>query len=367
MKMYVNHSYHQYNFFFFFFYTGGNAGLMHIWGREGDPYFNALHFSFAVGGILSPLAAAPYVMSHDHAARPLAMNWTHDFSNTSSGSNGDLYNITHLNSTQKSTEIQSSMIYIPYTTSAGLCLMTSLPFLVFFCVSLQKTLQREKSKEEVESKRKTQKRLRIMGFITMTIYMAVYCAVQDIFIGFLTTFVVSELNWTNSEGSYLTSAYCALYATGRFLGIFLVQCFSSAKIIFAYNFMLIISLSGFLMVSFYDVIIGIWIFTLMTGFSSSVIFPVVFMWTEQKFLRVTGKVASIFIVASSIGVMVNSPILGALMEMFTPMWFSYLLLAETVFVFMLFFAGLFIARRIDSEKAITLDVEVSDFNEKADV
>jgi fucose permease len=259
------------------------------------------------------------------------------------------------------------MIYIPYTISAGICFVTSLPFLVFFCVSLQKTFEREKSKDEIERKRKARKRLQIVGFIIMTVYMAVYCAVQDIFIGFLTTFVKAELNWTSSEGSYLTSGYGALYASGRFLGIFLVHCFSSAKMIFAHNFMLIMSLFGFLMMSFHDVTMGVWIFTLMTGFSSSVIFPIVFMWTEQKFLRVTGKVASIFTVASSIGVMVNSPILGVLMEMFTPMWFCYLLLAETVFIFMLFFAGLFLARKIDLEETKLVDLEQSVLNEDAEI
>jgi FHS family Na+ dependent glucose MFS transporter 1 len=339
---------------------------MFLWGREGDSYFNALHFAFAVGGILSPLAAAPYVMSRDYATNTLAMNWTLDFSNTTSGNDADLYNVTHLNSTKMSHETQSSMIYIPYTTSAGICFVTSLPFLVFFCVSLQKTLEREKPKEEMKNKRRTQKRLQTVGFIIMTVYMAVYCAVQDVFIGFLTTFVIAELNWANSEGSYLTSGYGALYALGRFLGIFLVRCLSPAKMIFAHNSMLILSLSGFLMMSFHDVTTGVWIFTLMTGFSTSMIFPVVFMWTEQKFLRVTGKVASIFIVASSVGSIVNSPILGVLMEMFTPMWFCYLLLAEAIFVFILFFAGLFIARRIDLEKSKLTELEISVFNEKVD-
>jgi fucose permease len=223
-------------------------------------------------------------------------------------------------------------------------------------MSFQKTLEREKA-EEVENKRKAQRRLRILGFINMVIYIAVYFAVENCFAGFLTTFVMSELHWTNSQGSYITSGHWASFAMGRFLGIFLVGLFRPRNMIFTYNVMMLISLLGFLIVSFYDVIIGVWIFTLTTGFSMSVIFPTVFMWTEQTFLRVTGKIASIFLVSASVGFMINPPLLAVLMDKFSPMWFCYLLFGETISLFVLYFVGLYISRKISSSESVTADME----------
>lgn len=327
-------------------FTGGNAGLVVTWGREGDAFFSALHFSFAFGGILSPLAAAPYVMSLDAVDKtvPTIMSPVSNFTNSTLNTT-KFINITNL--TEESQPDITSFIYIPYTMTAGLCVLTSLPFLVFCCMSLQSKLEKAKSdNEDADSDRKSHSRLRIVGFINMVVYIAVYVAVENTFAGFLTTFAVNELKWTNSQGSYITSGHWAAFATGRFLGIFLVRCFSPTKMIFTFNFMLLISLLGFLMTSLYEIIFGVWIFTMLTGFSMSVIFPTVFMWTEQRFLRVTGKIASIFLVSASVGFMVNPIFLGTLMETFTPMWFCYLLFGETVALFFLYFLGLHISRKI---------------------
>jgi fucose permease len=189
--------------------------------------------------------------------------------------------------------------------------------------------------------------------------MAIYVAVEISFPGFLATFVMSELRWTNSQGSYITSGQWASFAIGRLLGIFLVGLVRAKIMIFMFNVMMLISLIGFLIASFHDVTIGIWIFTLTTGLSMSVIFPTVFMWTEQTFLRVTGKIASIFLVASCIGFIINPPILAVLMETFSPMWFCYLLLGETVILFVLYFVGLYISRKISSLKLLTEDIKLN--------
>ncbi|XP_061180711.1 sodium-dependent glucose transporter 1-like isoform X2 [Saccostrea echinata] len=341
--------------------TCGNAGMVVTWGNEGDAYFNALHFAFAVGGILSPLATAPYVMSLDNNNH--VMNRT-TFNSTSIKSTGleiteNMYDVSNLSSSRRSIEEQTSLIYVPYAITTGVCFLTSLPFIVFCCISLQKTLEKEKKEDEEENKKKSHRRLRIVGFINMVVYIAVYVAVENCFAGFLTTFVTSQLHWSNADGSYITSGYWSSFAVGRFLGIFLVRWFSPAKMIFAYNCALLLSLLGFLLTSQYDVIYGVWIFSILIGLSMSVIFPTVFMWTEQKFLKVTGKIASLFLVAASVGFMVNPPIVSVLMEKFTPMWFSYLLFGETAVLFVLYFSGLFISRKIASKHPIMADQELT--------
>lgn len=342
-----------------------------IWGSGGDAYFSALHFAFALGAIIAPLATAPYLMPRDDSVFDTTHNRTHGFLNSTTKNHsyvsivGDVNNQTNSNLTHTSPGNHASMVYIPYTVTMALCILTSLPFLVFFLVSLQKSLEREKV-NEIQNKGKTQRRLRIMGFITMAIYVAIYVAVVKTFSGFLTTFAMSELHWTNLQGSYITSSQWGAFATGRFLGIFFVQIFSPGRMIFVFNFMMLISLLGFLIASLYDVIIGVWIFAVLAGFSMSIIFPVALMWTEQNFLRVTGKIASIFLVSASVGFLVNPPLLGTLMDTFTPMWFCYLLFAETILLSLLYFAGLYTATRIRRGKSIAAEVELTVLKEKTE-
>ena len=42
-------------------FTVCNAEIVFTWGDEGRAYMQALHFCFAMGGILSPMATAPFL------------------------------------------------------------------------------------------------------------------------------------------------------------------------------------------------------------------------------------------------------------------------------------------------------------------
>jgi MFS family permease len=82
----------------------------------------------------------------------------------------------------------------------------------------------------------------------------------------------------------------------------------------------------------------------------SIIFPTIFSWTEAEVLRVTGRIASLFLIGSSSGTMVNPIVLGFLMDELTPMWFCYLLLGESVMLFVLFIAALFLSKHIKNSQ-----------------
>jgi hypothetical protein len=85
------------------------------------------------------------------------------------------------------------------------------------------------------------------------------------------------------------------------------------------------------------------------------------MWTEQTFLRVTGKIAAIFLTSASLGFLVNPPLASVLMETFTPMCFCYLLLGETMLLLVLYFVALFISRRIEKQGPKGTDAELTVF------
>ena len=47
--------------FSYYLLPGANADVVSIWDEEGRPYMQAAHFSFAFGGILSPLVTEPFL------------------------------------------------------------------------------------------------------------------------------------------------------------------------------------------------------------------------------------------------------------------------------------------------------------------
>lgn len=127
----------------FFLFIGGNAGLVVIWGSEGDSFFSALHFAFAFGGILSPLASAPYLMSFGDEVNNTFIDGNNSMMNFTNNNNNTWLNETKSNMsnlTVVTQNEQTSQIYIPYTMTTVLCVLTSLPFLVFKFMSLQKKI-----------------------------------------------------------------------------------------------------------------------------------------------------------------------------------------------------------------------------------
>ena len=74
------------------------------------------------------------------------------------------------------------------------------------------------------------------------------------------------------------------------------------------------------------------------------VFPTSFSWMEKEMIRVTGRVTSTVVVGASCGAMLNPVILGFLMQELSPMWFCYLLFAQTVLLFLLFLFLLSVSR-----------------------
>lgn len=148
------------------------------------------------------------------------MSSDNDESNTfiSKNSNVTFTNITNevsvnmTNLTNGSQIEQKSQIYIPYTITTCLCILTSLPFLVFSCISFQKTLDSKITNSEIKIERQSKTRLKLFGFINMVFYIAMYVAVENTFAGFLTTFLVKELKWSSYEGSYITSGHWGYFS-----------------------------------------------------------------------------------------------------------------------------------------------------------
>ncbi|VDI73266.1 MFS transporter, FHS family, Na+ dependent glucose transporter 1 [Mytilus galloprovincialis] len=387
----------------------GNAELVYIWGDTGRSFMQTLHFCFAFGGILSPLATAPFLAPKrepriitsvsnmtdnvvnsslspfnivktsaiDNALKDI--NYTNSAHNSPISYTNGYSNISlYLNETLSKTieevkwvKPQHSMIYVAYLISSGLALSAALPFLVTYCRSKKSNFSPIPQKPANKNEREMTSTSRCLMLLNMCVLIGTYSAIEDTFAGFLTTFCVEQMDWTKTQGSFATSIYWASFGLGRFIGILLVKFCSPVRMITMYCSLLIVSFIGLFFTSYAYYHGGIWICSSLAGLAMSIIFPTIFTWTEAEVLRVTGKVASLFLIGSSSGTMVNPIILGFLMDELTPMWFCYLLLGESVMLLILFVSALLLSKYIKNAQYTAyrdVVVEIKDEEEEpADV
>ncbi|KAK3596319.1 hypothetical protein CHS0354_031651 [Potamilus streckersoni] len=324
--------------------TGGNTEVISIWGAEGRPYIQMMHFSFAIGAIISPLFTEPFLAPKITVFDTInsSFNGTCNISHTSAldisvlSSNSDFTN-NSIQFTQRQYWGETNVQYA-YLITMIIGILSAIPFLVLYL-----RIRAELCTDE-EHKAKTSPRISVQlticrKIVILMLLMSVfhlYSAIEDTFSSYLMTFTLLHLNWTKLNGSLVTSMFWASFGFGRFLGIFIVRVVSPTKVLLIYCSLLFISLAGFLVGSLLLFDPMVWMFASTTGLSMSVIFPAIFTWTEENVMPVSGKIASLLLVAASSGSMLNPLYLGYLMENKSPLWFTYLLLGQSLSCLLLY-------------------------------
>ena len=334
-------------------------------------FMQALHFGFALGGAISPMAIAPFLIPEREPSEvhnSSIENITMVPSLNSSLSYNFLENVTEASNNTQSTDHPESILYIGFSISAALNIACSIP--IFF-IFLQRRISRKKAKRKMEDMEKIPekkeeekhhvkmtKQTKIFVVIVLLSIFTTYCAVEDTFMSFLSTFVVRQLKWTKFYGALLTSAFWAAFAVGRLAGIFLVVIFAPVTLIFMHASLELIAMAGIFLSAWYNIDIGMWIFAPILGFAMSVIFPSVFTWTEESFLPVSGRISSLFLFGACCGSSINPIILGEIMDHYSNMWFVYLLSGEAVLLFLILLLALYICKKVLKPRHLFQDVIV---------
>lgn len=366
--------------------TGGNALLISTWGQDGRSFLQALHFAFAIGGILSPLATAPFLLEEGHqragnsslgnnmTAYGTDLNMSQILYNTSmpsvieTGITTPIPAVTTMDPASGYSR-EDSKLYIAFSISAAMNLSSAIPFLILYLQARRR--KRKNSIKTVEESKRITRELpdsyKVLVLVSVCVYLGTYCAVEDTFNSFLTTYCVQHMGWTKAHGSYATSLFWAVYGLGRFSGIWLIKCIKPDKMIFGFTIALGSVLGALLAFGHFRIDSGIWACAILTGAAMSIIFPTVFSWTEDELLPVSGKVASMFLISASSGTMINPIVLGYLMETLSPAWFTYLLFGESVVLILLFIILLLIARLLKSKfgtsckfKEVEIELKIGD-------
>lgn len=323
---------------------------MVTWRAECKIYMQMLHLCFAIGGILSPIATAPFLLSSSTTVA----------NNTTQGNTEYFKNISNI-TLDINGKFDSDMpnlesnLYIAYIMTSLLLISAAIPFFILFIGTRFKHFK-EDNQNKTNQERRINRGTKLCLLIIVASLVSSSVAIEKGLFQFLTAFCVKQFLWTKSKSSYANSVFWASYAISRVLAIFIISKLSPAKMILIYATLLVLSCTGLTVTSAFYLYTGFWIFLGLNGFSISVIIPTIFPWTEKHFFTVTGSVTSILIVSGSVGGMVNPLAIGSLMDDVTPMYFCYLLLGESVILLSLFLFGSVVSKNINAEKTTNKEV-----------
>lgn len=326
--------------------TGANTDILQVWKTEAASYMQALHFGFSFGALLSPFTTEPFLAKEITICSELITN-NSNFENLTS-SNAllsksentpipqfmNVSGLSEANSSFQSCYITfgETRIFYAYLLSAIISLTASVGYIYLY---IKQTKLQEfpdlKDVHDTNSNQKPANRLalslcnKILFLVLLSTLFASYCVIEDSFSSFLMTFSLTHLKWDKSTGSFATSAFWSSFGIGRFLGIFIVSCCDNSRVLTTYLLLLCIGIIGFLISTIFLIVPLIWIFIAVLGFSMSVIFPLIFTWTSNNVIHVSGKISSIFLVSASVCGMSFPLLIGNLMEYYGPLWYVYLL------------------------------------------
>ncbi|KAL8622352.1 hypothetical protein ACOMHN_041680 [Nucella lapillus] len=338
--------------------TSGNTSLVEMWGTDGNMAMQFIHFAFALGGVIGPLATEPFLTPNPDEDTDTIT--TTAFTSLATNNSTGVTNLTMTTPdfvTTPDSADNSTAPFIPLTTnvhyafliSGSIILLVAIPLTVQFFFNRSR-----KRRQDEKDEKKIVKQLSPFGLFlfvqgTLCFFYYLYCAVEDTFASFLTTFVVKQLRWKKSSGAQVCSVFWASFAAGRFLCIFVVHVISSVKLLMLSCVSLLLAMLAVLFFAAQNNHVGIWVSAVFAGIAMAAIFPTGFSWMEEELVRVTGRVSATILIASSTGTMLNPIIVGYLMQELTPMWFAYLLVVQAaaclaVFIFLLAVSRLYLRK-----------------------
>lgn len=329
-------------------------------------YMQTIHLMFAVGGFLSPIATAPFLMVITVTDNP---DCSYFINNSAFHCNGTseqsdmyvVYNdttsvkyVVHNDTTSDSQ--RDSVLYQAYLISTALCLLVAVPFLFMY---FQNRGLAYKDKSNIKNDiRKLPLSVRYGILLLMCLFLAVDNGMEDAYFGMFSTFIVEELGWTKRNGSYATSLYWGSFALGRLSAICYGSRFKASKLFRYYISLFLAAMIGLFLSTVFVFHVGIWIFLPVMGFAVSVFFPSVFLWTEADFMSVAGRVSSFLMLSASLGSMINPILIGYLMDNFHSMWFMYVTLADGIVLWVLVWVATYMSRHVKQYKTIEIQIKI---------
>ncbi|XP_064145982.1 LOW QUALITY PROTEIN: sodium-dependent glucose transporter 1 [Loxodonta africana] len=275
--------------------TGGNVLILAIWGDEGAPHMQALHFSFALGAFLAPLLAK------------LAL------STTVSGENHTEADFSNQSALSPSSEADSESIFgVPddmkllwaYTVIGTYMFVVSV---FLFGLFLKNSSRRDKEKTSARTLRRAKYHRALLCLLFLFFFF--YVGAEVTYGSYIFSFATTHVGMKESEAAGLNSIFWGTFAACRGLAIFFATCLQPGTMIVSSNISSLVS--SLLLVLFNKNPLCLWVATSVYGASMATTFPSGVSWIEQ-YTTIQGKAAAFFVIGAALGEMAIPAVIGIL-------------------------------------------------------
>lgn len=332
-----------------FIETGCSIFVFHLWGQEAQPFLFALTSTYAIGSLISPMLAKPFLVSSDD----LDLNGDlYNFNNTTNASSVTLMTIELLPSDLK-------LIY-PYSIIGGLLVAVGAYWLLMYILWPQtpphpsraaheegkdesdltpKQLDQKQIAERNESKKVI--KYTMLGLLLLFIHI---CYGLEITFGnFLTTFVttakslpIGSESKRKATGATMTTVFWVASLVMRIFGVVTSDCISTTMNMFGCLGLCLVS-NVFLTPPFgSSSIVCLWVGVSLVGAGYSTVWASCFNYIEQYY-PLTSKITASISIAAVIGEFIF-PVVISVMIVANPETFLWVTMASTVAILVIFTA-----------------------------
>ncbi|KAI1309024.1 Major facilitator superfamily domain-containing protein 4A [Halotydeus destructor] len=300
--------------------SAGNVFCLELWGKDNQPFLQALHFTYGLGALISPLVVSGYLTP----LVPLSQLNDTNMSSKVIILEGNLTcNSDHLN------------LGTPYGVISGYAIVASLLPLYLFLFHRHTSPHPSRLQDENgDQARVVNGTVRIAVWILTALFCHIYLGLEIAMGSLLTTFAVkSDLQLPKVTGAYMTSVYWSTFTFFRIAAVgYIGYVGPYYNIIFE---LALICLSNVFLVPFGNSVEWcLWVGVAILGLGVSSIWASVFGFIENNF-PVTSKMASTFTLSACLGDFVFPFLMGYYVE-HSPQGFLNIILACTLSICLLF-------------------------------
>jgi len=382
--------------YLYLYFTVVNAEMLAMWGKDGLSYMQLLYFSYALGGLASPLYTMPFLQPANtlEGNATITMlfrdrNLTNRFdalNNIQVMQDTPSNNISHIENKfttttatvldfeeeyssrygmQNVTNSDSPIrvipdLYLAYTISAVICMSLCFTGLVMYCfhdndIHGYAIIRQSSTSTETPTLSKT---LKVCVLVTMGSMSFLYIAIEQTFSGFLSTFTIQRLHFNEKQGSLAISLFYSCIALGRFAAIVWVRWINPHRVMGVFTGGLVFTLICLCLVGYFRLKTMFWSIPILAGLLASTLLSNTMTWTEEYFLPVTGFVSAYLIAAACLGGIVNPVLVGYLIDKYQAMCYTYILLIESIMLFITYIAALRLQKIIQFYRKESTDYQV---------
>ncbi|XP_012371521.1 sodium-dependent glucose transporter 1B-like [Octodon degus] len=301
--------------------TGGNILILILWGDQGAPHMQALHFSFALGAFLTPLLAKVALGTRT----------------TVSAENHTELDL-HPPALNQSLEADPDLLF---AAPDDLNLLWAYAFIstYIFIISVfllalffNKSSRHHKSTASAQASRRAKHHKALLCLLFLFFFF--YVGAEVTYSSYIFSFATTHVGMEESEAAGLNSIFWGTFAACRGLAIFFATCLQPGTMIVLSNTGSLVSC--LFLVLFNKSPICLWIASSVYGASMAATFPSGVSWLEQ-YTSISGISAAFILIGAALGVMAIPAGAGILQGQYPDLpVVLYTCLGSTIFIIVLF-------------------------------